>query len=238
VRSVRLGAAAAAASPPSLPPPPPPCPLPRARAQPEPAEFLAKLTAAFESTSRPGRPDLAAFGRAFGRLIFDAPGWVPLLGPLSIEPRAKKQSAAAAAKSALLAEGGGAAAAPAARPARDTHARQELSSEAVVQQQEAQNAARTNALYDLLVKLHEHPRADELVIGEARLEDVPGVVRRPLIRLIPTLFDAWSYTQTVSERAQRVRSAAASARESRALTNTPPTSCRPRARAGRESLLL
>ena len=67
-----------------------------------------------------------------------------------------------------------------------------------MQQQEAQNAARTNALYDLLVKLHEHPRADELVIGEARLEDVPGVVRRPLIRLIPTLFDAWSYTQTVS----------------------------------------
>jgi hypothetical protein len=179
----------------------PPASLP-SRAQPEPSAFLDALRRTFaapraagassSSSSGAARLDFAAFGRAFSSLVFDAPQFSPLLGPLSLAPKGKKEaSAAAAARKAL------AAAEAAARPGGKAPlgALLQLDAEAAVTKAEAQNAQRSVRMYAQLFSLHK--ARPDLLVSNVRLEDVDGLVRRPLIRMIPALFDGWSYTQTV-----------------------------------------
>ena len=86
-------------------------------------------------------------------------------------------------------------AAGAARPARDTAALTELSEQTRIARAEAQNANRARRMHVQLLSLQ--TSRPDLVVSGVRLEEVDGVVRRPLLRMIPTLFDGWSYTQTV-----------------------------------------
>jgi Nse4 C-terminal len=141
----------------------------------------------FPNTQREGKIDLRKFGQAMSGLMFDAPIFSPMLGPMSYVPKEKKRNEESAES---------AQAKKAIRPPKDNLIQKDLSTTESIEKSEGQNANRSNLIYEQLRNL-EASRRNDLITTNVELEDVDGIVQRPLIRLIPTLFDGWSYTQTV-----------------------------------------
>jgi len=171
--------------------------------QPELSEVIGRLIALFPSKGRAGRLDWAAAGAAFAPLMFDAPALSVMLGPLRVPVKEKAASNAAAKREAALKAGvlNPAQLGPGGKPVKDNSVHQVLREAEVVQRAEAQNAAKSKLIFEQLSTLH-HRRPD-LVRSGVLLEGVDRPATRPLIRLIPALFDAFSYTQTVRAAALR-----------------------------------
>jgi hypothetical protein len=129
--------------------------------------------------------------------MFDAPALSVMLGPLRVPVKEKPTSSAAAKREAALKAGvlNPAQLGPGGKPVKDNSVHQVLREAETVQRAEAQNAAKSNLIFEQLASLH-HRRPD-LVRSGVLLEGVDRPATRPLIRLIPALFDAFSYTQTV-----------------------------------------
>jgi len=187
------------------PPPPPPLTNPPYPLQPSPEEFVAAFKSAFAVRGDPGLIDFGAAGLAFSRVMADVPMWRPLLGPMEVPPKPPKvvvrQKRAMDATHKVNLDAASAAAAEASNVAAA----------------EGANAARFSEMAHQLLELQsgKHPRSAD-VLGTVVLQDAApardddsdgdagggggGSSRKvQALRMIATLFDPWSYSQTVSQ---------------------------------------
>jgi len=151
--------------------------------------------------ARAGRLDFRRCGSFFSAYCFDAPVFLPMLGPLSVpvKERAaplKKAGVQVAKDDHKLEKIGGGGGVEGGGPANGGGSGAADSGADFDARAEAENSRRMWAIYDQLqqqfqAKGNKHVRTRVVLEGDGK------PCTRPLLALIPVLFDGWSYTQTV-----------------------------------------